>query len=170
MVLRANDPSLSAISSYPAPKILRKSFARNLPRFFAADAVIVFTGAPQPTVQWFRRYQPRTALQGCRPRWSKGARRWAKLRRPLPRTRYRLCSPRQGKIALLEPLSRTDMLRGFGPQLINYTCLLERQQRTLKTRRRWECPPSAKRGDVAAHSMTLSARPSNERGRLCQEF
>jgi hypothetical protein len=46
MVLRANDPNLSAISSYPGPKILRKCFVRNLPRFFAADAVIVFTGAP----------------------------------------------------------------------------------------------------------------------------
>jgi hypothetical protein len=65
MVLRANDPSLSAISSYPGPKILRKSFVKNLPRFFAADAVIVFTGAP-PTyravvsnvISFVRRFKP----------------------------------------------------------------------------------------------------------------
>ena len=65
MVLRANDPSLSAISSCPGPKILRKSFVRNPPRFFAADAVIVFTGAP-PTyravvtnvISFVRRFKP----------------------------------------------------------------------------------------------------------------
>ena len=64
MVLRANDPSLSAISSYPGPKILRKSFVKNLPRFFAADAVIVFTGAPpyravaSNVISFVRRFKP----------------------------------------------------------------------------------------------------------------
>ena len=43
MVLRASEPSRSAISSYAGPKSLRKSFVRNLPRCFAADAVIVLT-------------------------------------------------------------------------------------------------------------------------------
>src|SRR6516225_11150018 len=48
MVLRASEPSRSAISSYAGPKSLRKSFARNLPRCFAADAVIVFTDILPP--------------------------------------------------------------------------------------------------------------------------
>ena len=48
MVLRASEPSRSAISSYAGPKSLRKSFAKNLPRCLAADAVIVFTDILPP--------------------------------------------------------------------------------------------------------------------------
>src|SRR5690348_5018709 len=43
MVLRAKEPKRSAISSCAGPKTRRKSLARNLPSFLAANAVIVFT-------------------------------------------------------------------------------------------------------------------------------
>src|SRR5206468_12642179 len=43
MVLRAKEPKRSAISSCAGPKTRRKSLARNLPNFLAANAVIVFT-------------------------------------------------------------------------------------------------------------------------------
>src|SRR6266576_6745593 len=43
MVLHAKEPKRSAISSCAGPKTRRKSLARNLPNFLAANAVIVFT-------------------------------------------------------------------------------------------------------------------------------
>src|SRR6476619_6516103 len=43
MVLRASEPSRSAVSSYAGPNIWRKSFAKNWLRRFAANAVTVFT-------------------------------------------------------------------------------------------------------------------------------
>ena len=43
MVLRAKEPKRSPISSCAGPKTRRKSLARNLPNFLAANAVIVFT-------------------------------------------------------------------------------------------------------------------------------
>src|SRR6478752_10276981 len=42
MVLHAKEPKRSAISSCGGPKTRRKSLARNLPNFLAANAVIVF--------------------------------------------------------------------------------------------------------------------------------
>lgn len=43
MVLRAKEPKRSPISSCAGPKTRRKSLARNVPNFLAANAVIVFT-------------------------------------------------------------------------------------------------------------------------------
>jgi hypothetical protein len=42
MVLRANEPRRSAISSWAEPKIRRKSLVKNLPSFLAAIAAAGF--------------------------------------------------------------------------------------------------------------------------------